>query len=147
MHMLHTLSPAPGSRSKRIRRGRGSSAGRGTTAGRGTKGQGSRAGSGRKPGFEGGQTPLMMRQPKLGGFRNPKRIEYEVVNLADIEKLSAGTYSVTDFRSSRMVGNKKPVKLLGRGSVTKKYALTVHAASKSACAAVEKAGGSITIVK
>ncbi len=144
--MLHTLSPAPGSRTSRKRVARGSSAGGGTTAGRGVKGQQSRTGKGRRFGFEGGQTPLVRRQPKLGGFKPPRRRSYEVVTLAALERvLAPGAYDVAALRQARLVRTAQPVKLLARGSLTKKLSLTVHAASKQARAAVEKAGGTVTI--
>lgn len=144
--MLHTLKPAPGATKARKRVGRGNSAGGGTTAGRGTKGQLARKGNTKRVGFEGGQTPLLRRQPKLGGFRNPSRIEYEVVNIGDVEEqLAAGKYSAADLRAQKLVRSKQPVKLLGRGELNKKFELTVDAASKSAIAAVEKAGGKVLI--
>jgi large subunit ribosomal protein L15 len=146
--MLHTLQPASGSTKKRKRVARGNSAGGGTTAGRGTKGQQARTGKGRRFGFEGGQIPLIRRQPKLGGFTPPRSFEYEVLTLAALEeKLPAGSYDIAALRSHRLVHGKKPVKVLTTGSVTKKFELSVHAASKSAKAAIEKAGGKITIVK
>jgi len=146
--MLHTLSPAKGSRRARRRVGRGNAAGGGTTAGKGTKGQRSRAGRSRKFGFEGGQTPLLRRQPKLGGFKQPAacRTEYEVLNLTDLEGLKAGAYDIDAFKALRLVRTKKPVKILAKGELTKKMDLTVNAASKSAREAVEKAGGSVTII-
>ncbi|MDD5623157.1 MAG: 50S ribosomal protein L15 [Candidatus Peribacteraceae bacterium] len=142
--MLHALSPAAGATKKRKRIARGSSAGGGTTAGRGAKGQQARAGKGRRFGFEGGQVPLIRRQPKLGGFRNPSRREYEVVNIGVLEaRLSPGAYDVVALRGAGLLTTRKPVKLLGQGSVTKKFELSVHATSKSARAAIEKAGGSV----
>jgi large subunit ribosomal protein L15 len=145
--MLHSLKAAPGSRKSSKRAGRGNSAGRGTTAGRGTKGQGSRSGSSRNRIFEGGQTPLLQRQPKFGGFKNPNRIEYEVVNVADLEEtLSAGKYDVESLKEHKLVSTGKRVKLLARGEVKKKFDLTVHAASKSATEAIEKAGGKVTVL-
>jgi hypothetical protein len=86
---LHDLSPAPGSRKKRKRVGRGNASGHSTTAGRGDKGQNSRAGGTKGPGFEGGQNPLAMRLPKLPGFKNRWRQEYEVVNVGRLEALYA----------------------------------------------------------
>ena len=83
---LHDLRPAEGSRKERTRVGRGIAAGKGKTAGRGTKGQKARAGGSIPPWFEGGQTPLHMRIPKLRGFRNRLKVEYEVVNVGDIER-------------------------------------------------------------
>ena len=145
--MLHTLKPAKGSRPPRKRIARGDSGKGGSTGGRGVKGQDARSGSKRHPGFEGGQTPLIRRQPKLGGFQNPNRKEYEVVNVGDLEeKLSAGSYDIDALRTSKLIRTKKPVKLLSRGDVQKKFALTVHAASASAKAAIEKAGGSVTLL-
>lgn len=146
--MLHQLRPAPGSTKRRKRVGRGNSGKGGTTAGRGTKGQQSRTGKGRAFGFEGGQTPLLRRQPKLGGFTPPRKIVYEVVNVKTLEeKLPAGSYEVSDFAARRLVRAGKPVKILGDGTITKKMNLKAHAASKSAKEAVAKAGGSITIVR
>ncbi|TSC60776.1 MAG: 50S ribosomal protein L15 [Candidatus Peregrinibacteria bacterium Greene0416_62] len=145
--MLHTLRPARGAVSKRKRIARGNSGGGGTTGGRGTKGQQSRTGKGRNFGFEGGQTPLVRRQPKLGGFIHPRRVENEVVSLEKMDKLlEAGSYDVTALRRRGLVRSGRPVKILGN-TVTKKFALTVHGASKAAKAAVEKAGGSVTITK
>lgn len=117
------------------------------TAGRGMKGQQSRTGKGRRFGFEGGQTPLFRRQPKLGGFRSPRRQEFEVITLSTLERLEAGDYDVSALKAARIVRTNKPVKLLARGTLSKKLALTVHAASPGARAAVEKAGGSVTISK
>ncbi|OGJ58249.1 50S ribosomal protein L15 [Candidatus Peribacteria bacterium RIFCSPLOWO2_12_FULL_55_15] len=146
--MLHTLRPSPGARQRRKRVGRGISAGGGKTAGRGTKGQHARAGKGRRFGFEGGQTPLLRRQPKLGGFRNPHRIVYQVLNLERIEqRLEAGSYNLETLRSHKLIHGTHPVKLLGKGTLTKKLTLTVHSASKSARRAVEKVGGRIDLIK
>jgi len=145
--MLHALKPNKGSTHTRHRVARGNGSGSGTTAGRGTKGQQSRVGKGRRLGFEGGQTPLIRRQPKLGGFVHPRRINMEPLNLDILEKrLKAGAYDLAALKSLRIISGRGPVKLLGRGTITKKLSLTVNAASKSAKAAVEKAGGSVTIV-
>ncbi|MDA1209063.1 MAG: 50S ribosomal protein L15 [bacterium] len=147
MH-IHTLSSAPGSRKSCKRVGRGNSAGGGTTAGRGTKGQHSRAGRGKRFGFEGGQTPLLGRQPKLGGFRNPNRVEFEVINLSTLEeKLTAGSYDQAALRQNDIISTKRPIKLLAKGEVKKKFTLTLDAASKAAIAAVEKAGGTVEVSK
>ncbi|MBI4129255.1 50S ribosomal protein L15 [Candidatus Peregrinibacteria bacterium] len=146
--MLHTLRPSPGSRRKPRRVGRGISAGGGKTAGRGTKGQHARTGKGRRFGFEGGQTPLLRRQPKLGGFRNPRRRVYQVLDVRRLEqKLEAGSYDLEALRGHKLVQGDHPVKLLGKGELTKKLILTVHAASKGARRAVENAGGELTIIK
>src|SRR3990167_9595403 len=97
--MLHTLRPAEGSTHRRKRVARGNSGKGGTTAGRGTKGQQSRVGKGRRFGFEGGQIPLIRRQPKLGGFKAPGRVEKEIVSLEKMDALlDAGSYTVADLR-------------------------------------------------
>lgn len=146
--MFHSLKPDRGSKKKPTRVARGNGSGQGTTAGRGTKGQQSRTGKGRKAGFEGGQTPLIRRQPKLGGFIAPRRPDFEILNVDQLEsKLEAGSYNQEAFRQARMIGGTRPVKLLGRGTLTKKFSLTVDAVSDTAKAAVEKAGGSVTIIR
>ncbi|OGJ61718.1 50S ribosomal protein L15 [Candidatus Peribacteria bacterium RIFCSPLOWO2_01_FULL_51_18] len=146
--MLHTLKPNPGSKKTSRRVGRGNGSGRGTTAGRGQKGQQSRTGKGRRLGFEGGQTPFLRRQPKLGGFKRPMKVISEVLNLDVLEaKVPAGAYDVSALTKLRIISGKNPVKLLGRGSVTKKFELKLQGASKSAKQAIEKAGGNVTIAK
>lgn len=146
--MHHLIKPALGSRRLRKRVARGNSAGGGTTAGRGTKGQQSRTGKGRKFGFEGGQVPLLMRQPKMGGFIRPRKVRFEVLNLSTLEsQLSAGSYDRAALRSHGLLTSNNPVKILGEGTLTKKFALTVHAASTTAKKAIEKAGGSVTITR
>jgi large subunit ribosomal protein L15 len=145
--VLHLLRPAQGSVRRRKRVARGNSAGGGTTAGRGTKGQQSRVGKGRRWGFEGGQTPLVRRQPKLGGFARPRALRYEVVTLGKMDSLlEAGSYDSAALRRRGLVRSGAPVKVLGN-AVKKKFALTVHAASKGAKKALVDAGGSITIVQ
>lgn len=145
--MLHSLKPASGSRKNAKRIARGNSGKGGTTAGRGTKGQQSRTGKGRRAGFEGGQTPLLRRQPKLGGFQRPRRIEYEALTLAMLERsLENGSYTLADLRTRRLATTGKPVKLLGSTPLTKKLTLEVHAASAGARAILEKAGGSLTVL-
>ena len=145
--MLHTLKPDHGSRRKAKRVARGAAHGGGTTAGRGTKGQQSRTGKGRRHGFEGGQTPLLRRQPKLGGFEPPRRTRYEVVTTSVLEaRLPEGSYDLDGLRARRIIRRKGPVKLLAGKELSKKFVLTVHAASASARKMVEKAGGSVTVV-
>jgi large subunit ribosomal protein L15 len=145
--MLHSLKPASGSRSRAKRIARGNSGKGGTTGGRGTKGQQSRVGKGRRFGFEGGQTPLLRRQPKLGGFKQPRRIAYEVLTLKALERvLPAGSYSLADLRARRLITSKRPVKLLGNDAVTKKFEIEAHASSKGAKETLEKAGGKLTIL-
>ena len=146
--MLHVLKPHFGATKKRKRIARGNSAGGGTTAGRGTKGQQARTGKGRRFGFEGGQVPLIRRQPKLGGFKNPTRREYEVLNVEMLEaRLTPGSYDAASLRHHHLLTTGKAVKLLGRGTVTKKFDLTVHAASASAKEALKKAGGSVKTIR
>jgi large subunit ribosomal protein L15 len=125
--------------------GRGISAGQGKTAGRGTKGQKSRTGKGRRPGFEGGQNPLMMRLPKLPGFRSIRpKMENVYIGQLDAIKGAVDNFSVYDagLTSSPYVR----VKLLARGEVTKKVDVKLQAASENAIAAIQKAGGSFTKV-
>lgn len=145
--MLHNLRPASGSKKPAKRIARGNSGKGGTTGGRGTKGQHARTGKGKRFGFEGGQVPLLRRQPKLGGFKSPRRTEYEVVNLKTLERLPEGTYSLDDLRTRMIIRSKMPVKILGEGTLSKKIEVEAHAASKSAKAAIAKAGGKISIVK
>lgn len=146
--MLHLLKPTPGSRKKRKRLARGNAGHGGTTAGRGTKGQQSRTGKGRKFGFEGGQTPLLRRQPKMGGFQRPRRTAFEPLTLAMLErKLDAGSYTLADLRAKRLVRSNGPVKLLGNAGLTKNISVEVHASSKGAKKAIEHAGGKVTIVR
>lgn len=145
--MLHTLRSNQGSRKIRKRVARGNSGKGGTTAGRGTKGQQSRVGKGRKFGFEGGQVPLIRRQPKMSGFTRPRSRKYEPLNLDTLEKkLDAGTYDIVSLREKRILRTGNPVKLLSRGTISKKFSLSVHAVSAQAKQAVEKAGGSVTII-
>lgn len=143
---LHDLTPAPGSTKNRKRIGRGNSSGHGTTAGRGQKGQGSRAGGTKGAGFEGGQTPLAMRLPKLPGFKNPRRIEYIAVNVDRLDaKFNDG--DVVDGAALKAAGITKsefaPVKVLGNGELTKKLTVKVDKVSASAKAKIEAAGGSV----
>ncbi len=135
------------SKSTKIRRlGRGISAGQGKTAGRGTKGQNSRTGSKFKAGFEGGQTKLAMRLPKARGFKPLARVEYQVVNLSDIEALNKKTVDVEVLKSAGLIRNiNKPVKLLGNGTIKVSANIAVDKASESAIKAVEKAGGKVTV--
>ena len=144
---LHELNA--GSRKKRKRVGRGPGSGLGKTCGRGHKGAKSRSGFKNKRGFEGGQTPLKRRLPKFG-FTNPNRQTYQLINLDRLEKLE----QLTDGASLEMqqmleIGlirnTKTPVKLLGRGSLTKKIKITVDKASRGAVESVTQAGGEVII--
>ena len=145
---LHDLTPAPGSTHKRKRVGRGNSSGHGTTAGRGQNGQGSRSGGTKGAGFEGGQTPLAMRLPKLSGFRNPRRIEYSPINISALDaRFEDG--AVVDGAALKAAGLIKsefePVKVLGNGEISKKLTVKVDKASASAKAKIEAAGGSVEL--
>mgnify|MGYP000811661553 CR=1 FL=1 len=146
---LHDLTPAPGSTKNRKRVGRGNSSGHGTTSGRGQKGQGSRSGGTKGAGFEGGQTPLAMRLPKLPGFRNINHVEYLPVNVSRIEKYyEAG--EVVDGESLVAKGIIKHstdlVKVLGDGEITKAVTVKVDKVSASAKAKIEAAGGKAEVV-
>lgn len=143
---LKDLKPAEGSRHSRKRVGRGNGSGYGKTAGRGLNGQKSRAGGGKRPGFEGGQTPLAMRLPKLPGFRNINRVEYLPVNVSRLEeKFEAG--EVVNGESLKAKGIIKHedalVKVLGDGELTKALTVSVDKVSASARAKIEAAGGKV----
>ncbi|MBN2847213.1 MAG: 50S ribosomal protein L15 [Coriobacteriia bacterium] len=145
---LNDLFPAPGSRKDRKRVGRGHGSGYGGRSGRGDKGQNSRAGGGKGPGFEGGQNPLHMRMPKLGGFKNRNRVEFAVVNVGRLEELyGAGETVDVDslFAKGVIKGKATPVKVLGDGDLTK--ALTVHVdkISAPARAKIEAVGGTVDL--
>ncbi|MBI5232322.1 MAG: 50S ribosomal protein L15 [Coriobacteriales bacterium] len=143
---IHDLFPAPGSRKDRKRVGRGHGSGHGGRAGRGNKGQGQRAGGTKGPGFEGGQTPLAMRLPKLPGFRNPNRTEYAVVNVGRLNEIF-GDGEVVDLEALLGKGVVKnssaPVKVLGDGELTKKLTVKVDKVSAPARAKIEAAGGTV----
>ena len=144
---LHELNA--GSRKKRKRVGRGPGSGLGKTCGRGHKGAKSRSGFKNKRGFEGGQTPLKRRLPKYG-FTNPNRQTYQLINLDRLEKmeqLSDGTSLETQqmLEMGLIRNTKTPVKLLGRGSLTKKIKITVDKASRGAVESVTQAGGEVII--
>ena len=140
------LSPAPGSTKSKKRVGRGIGGKGGKTAGAGTKGQHSRGRGKVNRGFEGGQTALLRRVPKLKGFNNPFRIEYSPVNLDQIAGLGLASVDPDALVASGHVRKGSLVKVLGRGELTGKVDDTAHAVSKSATAAIEAAGGTVTIV-
>ena len=141
---VHDLKPAPGSNRSRKRVGRGIGGKGGKTAGRGTKGQGAR--SNIKPGFEGGQLPLMQRIPKLKGFKNPFRVEYNVVNLDILESFEGDEVNPETLRARGLVHKHGMVKVLGRGELTRKVRVKAHAFSKSAEQAITAAGGSVEVI-
>jgi large subunit ribosomal protein L15 len=166
---LHDLRPADGSRQPRTRVGRGIAAGKGKTAGRGTKGQKARAGGSIPPWFEGGQTPLHMRLPKLRGFKNRFKVDYEVVNVGAIaaaaergafeggepanatskpKKAAPVTVNQELLRAVGLVRTlKKPLKILGSGELTTALFVVADAFTKSAVAKIEGAGGTISILE
>ena len=147
---LETLKPAAGSTKNRKRVGRGQGSGRGGTSTRGHKGAQSRSGYSRKAGFEGGQMPLYRRVPKFG-FKNNNKVYFKVVNLDDLQKLSEDKKlkEVTPeiLRENGLASRKDVVKVLGRGELKAKLSVTAHKFSKTAQEAIEKAGGSITVVE
>jgi large subunit ribosomal protein L15 len=137
---VHDLKPPAGSRTPRRRVGRGIAGKGGKTAGRGMKGQGARDTV--KPGFEGGQTPLMRRTPKAKGFKNPFRVEYAVVNLDTLAGFDAGTeVDPGVLRSRGLVHKHGLVKVLGRGELDRALTVRAHAFSAAAVRAIEAAGG------
>jgi large subunit ribosomal protein L15 len=167
---LHDLRPATGSRHPRKRVGRGIAAGGGKTAGRGTKGQKARAGASIPAWFEGGQTPLQQRIPKLHGFKNRFRVEYEVVNLGRIAALvDAGIFEPGDAPGAKKAGSgkaapitinqeilraaglvstlKKPLKVLGNGDLSAALFVVADAFSRSAVTKIEAAGGSVQVLE
>ena len=141
---VHDLHPAPGSTKAKKRVGRGIGGRRGKTAGRGTKGQGAR--NNIKPGFEGGQLPLAMRIPKLKGFKNPFRVEYNVINLDAIEEFDGDEVNPQSLRAKGLVHKHGLVKVLGRGEITRAVTVKAHGFSKSAVEAIQAAGGSVEII-
>jgi large subunit ribosomal protein L15 len=166
---LHDLKPAPGSRRPRTRVGRGIAAGQGKTAGRGTKGQRSRAGASIPAWFEGGQTPIHVRVPKLRGFKNRFRVEYAVVNVGQISAYAeAGRFGVEAEQpkakgkasdqpvvtvnaevlanAGLIRGDDKPLKVLGQGEVGQKLFVAAQAFSASARRKIEEAGGFVQLL-
>ena len=140
---LHDLRPAPGSKTARTRKGRGEGS-KGKTSGRGTKG--TKARKNVPVTFEGGQMPIHMRLPKLKGFKNRFRTEYEVVNVADLDRLfpKGGTVGVDELVAAGAVRKNSLVKVLGDGKVSVKVDVTAHKFSGSAREKISAAGGSVT---
>ncbi|WP_295627538.1 50S ribosomal protein L15 [uncultured Corynebacterium sp.] len=140
---LHDLAPAPGAKKDKTRVGRGE-ASKGKTAGRGTKG--TKARKQVSAAFEGGQMPLHMRLPKLKGFKNPAKVTFQVVNVADLARLfpEGGDVTVADLVAKGAVRPKQPVKVLGNGDIDVKVNVTADKFSGSAKSKIEAAGGSVT---
>jgi len=143
---LHNLAPAPGSKKKKIRVGRGEGGRRGKTAGRGTKGL--KARSKLRPGFEGGQTPLAMRLPKLKGFTNPNKEHFAIVNLSSFEGFEAGSEVTPDsLRERGLIRHRGRVKVLAEGDLDRALTVKAHAFSKTAQEKIESAGGTVEVIE
>jgi len=142
---LHHLRPAPGAKTAKTRVGRGE-ASKGKSAGRGTKG--SKARNQIPASFEGGQMPIHMRLPKLKGFKNPFKVEFQVVNLDRISDLypDGGEVNVETLVAKGAVRDGHPVKVLGQGELSVKVDVSVQAFSASAKEKIEAAGGTVTVV-
>lgn len=145
---LSNLKPAEGSTHREKRIGRGEGSGHGGTSTRGHKGAKSRSGYKRKIGFEGGQMPLQRRVPKFG-FTNPNRVEFKGINLDTLQKLVedkrvSDTLGIEELIKNGLIGKNDKVKILGRGELTAKLNVTAHKFSKTAAAAIEAQGGTVT---
>jgi len=145
---LSELRSPRGAHKRKRRVGRGQGSGRGGTSGRGHKGQKARSGGSIPPWFEGGQMPLARRLP-IKGFKNPARRRFEVINLEDLERSGlTGTVTVEVLRTAGVVrSSRKPVKVLGRGEISRAVDLKVHAVSERASEKIRAAGGSVELVK
>ena len=143
---LHHLKPAPGSKKKAIRVGRGEGGRRGKTAGRGTKGLKARGNV--RPGFEGGSMPLQRRIPHLRGFKNPNKEYFAVVNVERLGEFAAGsTVTAEDLRAAGLVKKRGRVKVLAEGELNTKLTVKAHAFSKGAITKIEAAGGTAEVVE
>jgi large subunit ribosomal protein L15 len=144
---LHHLAPAPGSKKAKMRVGRGHAGKGGKTAGRGTKGL--KARNTLRPGFEGGQTPLARRLPKLGGFTNPSKETFAIINVGVLsDSFPAGsTVSPEALRERGLVKHRGRVKILAQGEVGHALTVQTHAVSAAAKAKIEAAGGSVELVQ
>jgi len=139
---VHHLRPAPGAKKARTRKGRGE-ASKGKTAGRG--GKGTRARNTVRIGFEGGQMPLVQHLPKLRGFKNPERVEYQAVNVATLNALfpKGGTIGVSEIVAAGAARKGLPIKILGNGEISVALTITAHAFSTSAQEKITAAGGKV----
>lgn len=139
---LHHLQPPPGSKKSKIRVGRGEAGRRGKTAGRGTKGL--KARNSLRPGFEGGQTPLSMRIPKLPGFKNPNKEYFAIVNLVTLNEFEAGTEVTPELlRENGLIRHRGRVKVLAEGDIDRALTVKAHAFSAKAKEKIEAAGGTV----
>ena len=141
---LHDLAPPKGATTAKRRVGRGTGGKGHKTAGRGTKGQ--KARNTMPAGFEGGQLPLMQRIPKLKGFKNPFRVEYNVINLDTLQEFDGDVVSPETLRARGLVHKHGLVKVLGRGEITRRVQVSAHAFSQSATTAIEAAGGRVEVL-
>jgi large subunit ribosomal protein L15 len=141
---LHHLKPSEGAKKDRKRVGRGRAGAGGKTAGRGTKGTGARKNV--PAWFEGGQMPLQRRVPKLKGFTNPTRVEYEPVNVELLAKYFDGEVTPDELYAHGLVHKGRPVKILARGDIDKALVVKAHACSAAAKAKIEAAGGRIDLI-
>jgi large subunit ribosomal protein L15 len=139
---MHHLRPAPGAKKEKTRKGRGE-ASKGKTSGRG--GKGTHARNTVRAGFEGGQMPLHMRLPKLRGFKNPERVEYQAVNVATLNALfpKGGTIGVSEIVAAGAARKGLPIKVLGNGEISVALTVTAHAFSTSAQEKITAAGGKV----
>jgi large subunit ribosomal protein L15 len=143
---LHDLKPAEGAHRRRQRVGRGTGSGRGKTSGRGQKGQNARS-EGFRLGFEGGQMPLSQRLPKLPGFKNRFKKVYAVVNISKLARFQDGAkVDAETLREAGLVKGDDKIKILGAGRIKRKLNVEAHAISSSAREAIEKAGGTVTVL-
>lgn len=144
---LHSLKATAGSRQENFRKGRGIGSGNGKTAGKGHKGQNSRSGGGTSLGFEGGQLPLFRRLPKRG-FKNVNHVNYAIISVSALEKFENGTVITPALLKENGLLNKEynGLKVLGGGELTKSLTVQAKAFSKSAEAAITKAGGKIEVI-
>lgn len=145
---LNNMSPAPGAKTEKKRLGRGIGSGLGKTSGKGHKGQNARSGGGVRPGFEGGQMPLVRRIPKRGFTNNFKKV-YSIVNVSDLEKFADGTEVTTELLLQEGVLSKVEeygLKVLGNGTLTKKLVVKANKFTKSAAEIIEKAGGKAEVL-
>ena len=147
MSDLHKLRRPEGANKTSKRLGRGPGSGKGKTSGKGHKGQKARTGHHGVPAwFEGGQMPLQRRVPKRG-FKNPFRVEFQVVNVGQLSKLSEDEITLEVLDAHRLASGNQPVKILGDGEVTRKMTVRAHKVSESARAKIEAAGGSVELLE
>lgn len=144
---LHDLSPAAGSKVRRVRVGRGLGSGLGKTSGRGQKGQNSRSGGGTRPGFEGGQRPLYLRLPKRG-FTNIFAKEYVVINVVDLNRFEDGAEvnPVSLIEVGLIKNVRDGIRILGSGELSRKLTVQAHGFTKTAAEKIQAAGGTVEVI-